>query len=319
MGPPLGASTTEAAAPAKKGRGRWFKARVILTALVLVIGFGLYLNWRNTLPATVIGEVGSGHAYLDVPIVAFYTPGLTAPGFLTSANVTFVATPSYATRFTFTWDDVRGTSLPVRFVVTPDAGSGLPGERIDAGPPDGFLFYPAGEAVPPVTSNAITYGTVNPGADGLYWKTWRIDYSVREMSVHDWLQDDHWLEVDYSITGVFAEIGMMPAANTTHPQPADLVPIGGPLNVSYQAGFPWAYGWTLRNTAMPPGPFTHSVGSVAFSGGTAGTIEANLTSAFTWGPNDKYEIRASGSGPAVLSLQVYVDMRFGSLLVEPLR
>lgn len=303
-------------APKKKGR-RWsFRVRVVLAALVLLIGFTLYFNWRNQLPPTEVAELGSGRAYLDVPIAAFYTPSLSVAGFVTSANVSFVATASYATRVTFTWKDVRGTNLPVHFVVT----SAMVGssERIDAGPSNGFLFLPVGQPVPPTTSSRTTYSTTKPGSDGLFWETWRMEYKVREMSVHDWLQDDHWLEVDYTITSVFAEIGYMPAANVTHPQADDLVPIGGRLNVSYQAGFPWSYAWTIHNVAMPTGPFIHAVGGVALDAGTAGTIRANLTSAFEWGPNDDNEIHASGSGPANLSLQVYADMRFGSLVVESL-
>lgn len=314
MSAPEGAPAT----PAKRGRGRWFKLRVVLAVLVLVIGFTLYLNWRNGLPPTVVGTLGSGHGFVDVPLAAFYTPNLSVPGFSTTANVSLAATPSFATHITFTWTDVRGTSLPVQLVFVPTPGSNSPGEAFGPGPSNGFLYYLDGVPAAPVTLLRTTYGTVAAGADGLVWATWRVNYSAREMSVHDWLRDDHWVEVEYSITPVLYQVGSMPAANVSHPQRGDLQPIGGPLRVSYQAGFPWSYSWTIHNVPMPPGPFTRTVGSVAFNAGSAGTVGANLTASFQWGPNDNNEVQASGSGPANLSLQVYVDMRFGSLLVESL-
>lgn len=58
--------------------------------------------------------------------------------------------------------------------------------------------------------------------------------------------------------------------------------------------------------------------SVDLNASGAVDIRANLTSSFQWGPNDDYEIRASGSGPANLSLQVCMDTRFGSLIVASL-
>lgn len=314
----MGAAGTESETSAKKGRGRWFKVRVVLAALVLLIGFTLYFNWRNQLPPTVLAELGSGRAFVDVPIMAFYTPSLSAAGFSTAANVTFTATPSYATQIAFSWVDVRGAAIPVQWVFLPNPGGNAPGEAFGSGPANGFLYYPAGEPAAPAQSAKTSYGTTNAGADGLFWETWRVDYTLREMSVHNWVQDDHWIEVDYSITPVFAQVGSMPAANVSHPQPADLRTIGAPLRVTYQAGFPWSYVWTIHSMALPSGPFTRAVGGITMDAGPAGTIQANLTSSFQWGPNDDDEVRASGSGPANLSLQVYVDMRFGSLVVESL-
>lgn len=314
----MGAPEVAPPAATKKGRGRWFKVRVVLAVLVLVVGFTLYLNWRNGLPPTVYQELGSGYAFLDVPIATFYTPSLSVAGFSASANVTFGATPTYATRIAYSWLDVRGASLPVQFVFVPNPAANSPAMAFGPGPGNGFLCYPDGEPAPPIQSTSTTYSTVNAGADGLFWETWRVNFTSREMSVHDWLRDDRWIEVDYSITPVHIEIGSMPAANVTHPNAGDLRAIGGPINVTYQAGFPWSYVWTIHNVAMPAGPFTHTAGSIAINAGSAGTILANLSSSFQWGPNDDNEVRLSGSGPANLSLQVYVDMRFGSLVVEPL-
>ncbi len=305
---------TEGSVPATKKKGsRWLKVRVILAALVLVIGFTLYLSWRNGLPPTVVQELASGQTYLDVPLMTMYTPSLAVPGFATEANVTFAASTSYATRFTFTWGAVNGTSLPVRFVMIPSPSNDS-GSSFAPAASNGFLFFPAGQASG--ATHTTGFSTVKSGAEGLVSELWRMDYVVREMSVHDWFGEDRWIEVNYALTIAYGRIGDLPAANTTAPLPGDLIPLGAPLVVSYGAGYPWSYRWSIRDVSLPAGGFHHAAGAVALDAGTAGTIHTILGCAFEWGPDDDYQIHASGSGPANLSLQLLVDMRFGSLLVK---
>lgn len=312
----ISTSPTDGPARPKKTGGRWFKVRVVLAALVLLIGLTLYFNWRNGLSPRVVQEIGTGHAYLDVAIMTIYTPSLAVPGFATGVNVSFVATTSYATRLTFTWGSVNGTSMRVRFVLTPSPLDDSNGPSFAPGPSNGFLFLPAGQPLGGVVSSMLVFGVVKPGADGVWSETWRMDYAVRKMSAHDWCSEDQWIEVDYSLTPTFVMFGYLPAANTTAPHPSDLAPLGSPLVVSYAAGYPWSYRWTIRDFSLPAGGFRHTVGTVDLDAGTVGTIRATIGSTFQWGPNDGYEIHASGSGPANLSLQMYVDIRFGSLRVE---
>ncbi len=285
---------------AAKPKRTWFKVRVVAAALVLLIGFGAWLSWRNGLPPRVIAPLSQGRVYLDVPQMTLYTfPPLQADGFYATTN--FSVTSS--TAITFTWANATGVGLPVRFVLR---DNGL----AEAGPANGFVFRPAESGA------GFRFAANKPGIGGVVYSTWAMDYEIRELAANDWLGEDRWIEVDYALAAVSSCVCDLPAANTTLPPPGTLTPVGSPVHARYDSGFAWSFSVSVHQVSLPEGPFLHSLPLVSLPAGTAGTIRVVLQSSFRWGAGDDYVMNMGASNGANVSLQLYVDTRFGSLLAE---
>ncbi len=295
-------ASAPAPSPQKKPRGAWFKVRVVIAAVLVFAAFLVYLNGRNQAPPRVLAVLSQGRAYLDVPVMTFYTPSdFGAPNLLTVTNYSFAA----SSRLSFAWFGVSGASLPVRFVLT-SSGPFL----VDAS--GGFTFSP--------TTMGLGTGATDyyPGAQAAQVAHWVMDYTVRELAVYDWLGEDRWIEVDYDLASPSGCLCNLPTANTSAPLPADLAPVGIPVNLTVDNGILWSYEVSVDTAPLPVTVFHHALPSLRFSLGGLGNISATLTSTFQWGPGADYVMRMSGTGPANVSFQVYLDTRFGSLLMEPL-
>lgn len=294
----MAVSDQETAPPKKAGRGRWFKVRVVLAVLVLVIGFTIYLNWRNSLPPTEVQRLSTGTAYIDVPLMTLFTfPSINAPGFYVRTNLSFAPSSS----FTFAWTNLSGDGLPVQFVLSPTG-------PFQTGASGGFSFSPSGFAV------GSDYAAVRPGLAGALVARWALNYTVRLMSQHDWFTDDRWLEVDYSLQEWGWSVGDLPIANTTAPSPSDLVPVSGPLQFSYGPGFAWTYGASVHDQALPQDTFSHPLPRISFEAGNLATLSAVLVSSFHWGAADDYRMTMGAADGANVTLRVFLDVRFGSLV-----
>ena len=283
--------------PAKKTRGRWFKVRVIGTVLILVIGFGLYLNWRNSLPPREVGVLSQGQLYLDVPLMTFYTFGaLDVQGFHTSVEVSFAPT----SLLVLAWEDAHAGGLPVSFVVS--SGGGF--ESAGSG---GFAFFLGGAPV-------LGPGSAQPGISAVLVSKWVLNYTVREMAFHDWLSDVPFLEVDVrpSVWG-WSEL-LLPGANTTAPSASDLAPVGSPVRGIIDPGIPWSMNLSVHDLTLPQSRFVHVLPPITFPGGSAGPVTVTLSASFSWSKADTYKTGMWGSGAVNLSYQPFVDLRFGSIV-----
>ena len=299
------ASPPEPAAPPKKRRGRWFKVRVVIAAILLLIAFLVYLNARNGMPPRVLDTFSAGTTYLDVPVMTLYTfPDL---GGLNSSVVTNYTIAS-GSQNGFAWTEEAGSSLTVRFVLLP---------------------YPEPTSIAPGSANNFSFsltawatavgGSISgSGRSGVLVAHWVMTYAVREMATYTWFGEDRWIEIDYGLSSPSWCGCALPAANTTLPFPADRVPVGPPTQGTIDAGLNWAASPSVGSLPLPVTTFHNTLPRFSFSLGSQGNVSAALESTFAWNPGSDYGMRIVISGPATFGFQIYLDTRFGSLLVEPL-
>ena len=154
------------------------------------------------------------------------------------------------------------------------------------------------------------------GAQEAYFAIWRLDYSVHEMQARRNQVNETWLQVNYSFSPRVEGTEALPAANATVPGPSDLLPVGGRVTLSYSAGLSWRYNVSIHDFVLPDSSFQHTLPSVVFNAGPEGNLTAVLSSSFTWGPAADYRLGLSGTSGVSVTLQFYLDDRFGALLVQ---
>jgi len=311
------------APPAPTGRGRPRSVLGVLSVLVVLLlatGLGVYyFVWTGPVNVAphVAKALGNGSAFFDLPFLMLYTaPPLAVKGFATSSNASYISYPDRpSANFTLTWSNVTGTSLPVVFSftssnVTARALTFVPG-------PDGKVrLLPAGVCTSPCTSDTIGYGDTNTGSMGVVAVSVAMGYNVTEMtstvnSVHA-----TWIQVAYTLTIIHFNAGVPPPfANATAPTPADLVPVGPAVPLSYPKGSSWSYDQNVHDLNLLSQSFANSLGPISIRTPGA-SLNTTLSCTFAWGPNSDYHIRLSGTNGALVTLQFYVDLRFGSLTVQ---
>ena len=285
--------------PPKKGRGRWFKVRVVIAAILLLAAFLLYMNARNNAPPRVLAVLGQGQIDLNVPVMTAYAfPNVTSPGFWAETNYTF-AGPS---TMTFRWTEVSGTSLPVRFALATGAG-----DSAFALAPDGGLNYSFG---------GISGSAGVPDQAVALVSEWVMNYTVREMATYAWFGENRWIEVDYRVTNPGWCFCDLAAAHVSPPGPGDAVAVGSPVHLIVSQSLPWNYGVSLQTVTLPVTTYENTLPSLTIPLGGQGNLTAALASSFAWGAKDGYVMRMGGTGPANVNVQVYLDTRFGSLFAE---
>ncbi len=313
---------------------RWSRRLALIVAVAVAASFGgsLYFVYGprgvptpaqppqspppdggNTSPREV-ARLGEGSVLLDFPLMTIYSaPDLKVHGFGTTAELYWSSSSTGpSTNITFEWSHATGTSLPVHFVFDP----GGPHPYFIAGPEDGFVYLAAGECSFPCLSQSEDFLTWMIGAQDAYFVVWRMDYSVHEMQAMRNHVNETWLQVKYSFSPRVGGTESLPAANATVAGPADLLPIGDPVTLSYGRGLSWRYNVSIRQFPLPDAPFRHSLPLVVFNAGSAGNLTAILSSSFAWGPAQDYRLGLSGTNGVNVTMQFYLDDRFGALLVR---
>ena len=317
--------------PPRPVRGFRGVAIVVVAAVLLSAGGALFYVLRPsgqpvaTLPPGSPPDVGNttpreirklseGQAILDVPLMTFYSaPALNVRGFGTSAELSMSSSSAGpSSSFTFVWDQVTGTNLPVRFSFDP----GPPHPYFAKGPPDGFVYLPAGECIADCLRTGWGDATQRVGAKLAYFVIWRMDYSVHEMQAMRNHVNESWLQVNFSFSPRVEGTEGLPAPNVTSPSSGDLTPVGGPISLHYGRGLPWQYNVSIHQFAGPDRAFLHSVPPVDLDAGPIGHLTAVLTASFSWGPAEDDLLGLSGSDGVNVTLQFYLDARFGALLVR---
>jgi len=311
---------------------------VILVAVVIVGPLLVLLGPRYPWEEAVLAH---GRTYIDVPLTTLYTAPSPANQTLnTSAYVNYLpgfwsdnhsATPPAFIEYR--WSSVSGTDLPVRFVMGPSFPMDQSSQFAGDGKGIWFSFYPAG-GMPRVSESSVfsplNISAVGPGNRSVAVTKWAMDYTVRKMAVLEGLIRTNFLEVDYSLTVVNRGFVVpLSDSNVTFPASADLVASGSPLSVV--PGRPMVInGNAFSGDSRPPftdyEPFYYNLTRIGLDAGSAGVLRVGLTSmneweavcehaqAPCWFQSDYWLHLTTSTSP--LWFQVYVDRRFGSLLIE---
>jgi hypothetical protein len=304
---------------------------VVISVVLFSVAGGMYYVYGPRTQATVspppvpppddgntspheVARLSEGTAILDVPMMPMYgPPALKVRGFATSVELSWSASSmGPSTNFTFQWAQVGGTDLPVRFVF--DAGP--PHPYFTEGPDDGFVYWPTGLCASPCARLSEDYLGWGIGEQSAYFAIWRMNYSVHEMEAMRNHVNETWLQVNYSFSPHVAGTETLPASETSGAGPTDLLPVGERVDLNYGRGVPWRYNVSIHQFAMPAAPFQHSLPSVVLDAGAKGHLTAVLTSSFIWGPAEDYRLGLSGTSGVNVTLQFFLDKRFGALVVQ---
>lgn len=308
---------------------------VLLVALAVVLATILLVGPRAPWEEAVLAH---GRAYLDVPLTTLYT----APP-VENVTVNTSVEVSYSSGFWlsassgvppssvfYRWFPPSGTDLPVRFVLQSSFPSDLASHFVES--VNAFDYYPAGpmptaqDGGSPIYMNASVEG---PGVQALLMAKWAMDYTVRKIGVFQGLTPSSFLEVDYTLAVLDAgSVHILASTNVTAPAATDLVASAAPRLL--QAGVPaslggLSYSVDSRAPFQDYEPFYYNDTTVALDAGPLGTLQTRLGSQSEWSttcanmtecwPTAAYTLNLAVSN-RTLMLQVYLDRRFGGLLVE---
>lgn len=349
-GSPTAPSATPPAEPAVSKRvppkpsPRWpILIGALVLASVLVIGTVLAVGPSSPWVEAVLGQ---GHITFDVPLTTVYTAPPLANGTVTtsatmsfaSGNSTCLVNPTtragscggpFGDVLPYTWSVVRGTDLPVHFVMSPEPSWLDTHRRFDDGSWSGLLYmpagptvvhdYPEGTAVPPPVVDYLNATAAGAGLAYVYVTTWAMNYTIRKMGVFQGLTWTSYLEVDYSMA--VADPGSLrplPAANVSLPASSDLWSPSQTL--TWQAGstFAWTGVNALASFNVPPPPVPYSAPSyfhynltpLSLDAGSAGSLVVGLQSGY----GGSYATLFFSSDRTV-QVHLSVDMRFGSVIL----
>jgi hypothetical protein len=310
---------------------------LILVAVVIVGPVLVILN-GNPWEEAVLAH---GRTYLDVPLTTLYTaPPRTGGTVNTSVEVSYLpgfwsdnhsATPPAF--IGYRWSSVSGTDLPVRFVMGPSFPMDQTSQFSADGKGSWFTFYPAG-GMPRVSESSV-FSPLNisaggPGNRSVALTKWAMDYTVRKMAVLQGVIRTNFLQVDYSLTVVNRGFVLpLSDSNVTSPTSADLVASGSPVLVGPGRLMVINGNQFSRDSRAPfttYEPFYYNLTRIGLDAGSAGVLRVGLSSMNAWVAVCKhaqppcwfqadYWLHLSTSNGPVW-FQVYVDRRFGSLLIE---
>ena len=265
---------------------------ILIASLSLALWYSSYLGQPYE-----VGAVATGEQTVLLPLMTYYSLPSVGPRGTSETYVTF----TNATFFDFAWGNVSGADLPVHFTIRRNATATA---VFEPGAPDGFRVWPS-----PNGTESFGLGVGN--LQGVYVLDCVLNYTIRRMARQVGFGSESWLDVDYVVWSNITELSNLPYAGVSLPSAADLGPAG---NETVGLTGPWQLQRSLANFTKPAAPFRNTVGPIVLSLGSAGNLTAELTSSFTWGPNDNYEISLSDRRDTTLALTWYWDMRFGSLI-----
>ena len=283
-------------------------------AVALIVALGvidIFMPLRSPSSVRSTEFLGRGDMILHVPIMTMYTaPPL--PGQSVASNVTWSIRSTHngpSTAYVLGWRLLSGPCVTVRFVLNttfsdPNAGSIGPSETRDE-----FSYYPAGTCGLGCTERGLEQKVGGLGVADVVHVIWKMTYAVLNVTETSGAARSSFLEVDYSLSPMGSVGEPMPAANVSRPSAKDLasvaienVPAGNQITIS------------ARGLPQVPNVFSHDATTAAFDAGRLGTLTAHLTTQYSWSSVDDY--RLSFSTTTNVSLQFFLDLRFGSLLIE---
>jgi hypothetical protein len=308
---------------------------VVLVALAVVLATILLVGPRAPWEEAVLAR---GRTYLDVPLTTVYTaPPVENATVNTSVDVSYssglwlsASSGVPPSSVFYRWFAPSGTDLPVRFVLQSSFPSDRASHFVES--TDAFDYFPAGLMPTPQGGGSPSY--VNASVEGagvqyVLMTKWAMDYTVRKMGVFQGLAPSSFLEVDYTLSVLDAgSVHLLTSTNVTAPAAADLVASAAPRLLD--AGVPaslggLSYSVDSRAPFQDYEPFYYNDTTVALDAGPLGTLQTRLGSQSEWSttcanmtqcwPTAAYTLSLSVSNHTVW-FQVYLDRRFGSLLLE---
>jgi hypothetical protein len=255
--------------------------------------------------------LGQGEDVMDVPLMTLYTaPAI--PGERVDTTVSWTVrsrSEGPSTAYLFRWNPVSKALFPIRFILNTSELNGTVADGRIAPVENGFVLHPAGVCGSGCNELRITSSLGGAGLHNIFFEKWRVRYTVSNVTEAYGSSRTSFLEVRFSVTRSGTYGIEMPAANVSLPRPDEIATI-----FTEQM---WS-GETIQIQAPvdPPVPtvFRHNGTSLGFDAGRLGILRARLDSVFSWGSKDDY--RLSFSSSTNTTLQVAIDLRFGSMLVR---
>ncbi len=295
---------------------------VVVVVIAAVIAYA-YLGTPPRSPVNVaphiVETLGNGTLYVDVPLWAWYSaPDLPLRGFATSVNISYSSYASgAATGIAFTWENLTGSTEPILFVLERRVNVTSFG-FIRPMSANAFTYLPAGECEPPCTRVGYSTGTSGGASPPtLEFAKLQMNYTVYRMAETVNSVDRLWLQVNYTFdsSGVYGGV-QLPTANVTLPAAADLVPATPALTFNGSRTSPWSLNYSAKELQPANLSFSNALPPLQFSAGSAGTLNATLTSSFRWDATSDSWVGFGAERGTTLTYQLFFDIRFGTLVVE---
>jgi hypothetical protein len=297
---------------------------VALLVVLAVVGYAIYeisiASRTVDVPPHVVAVLSNGSTLFEVPLMTMYTaPSLAIRGFTTNVSLHFESrAEGPSSNFTFRWQNVSGTSEDVRFVLD-SVGRNSSFQPIAAGPEDGFVYFPAGICSAPCDHTGWSTGMSGNELEYLLSDLWVMNYTVSRMAATVSSVEQKWVQVNYSLAWWGGLGNSLPTGNVTPPSAADLLALGGNTTIGYTRGSS-SFTPSLAGSMIPSNmSFQHSLPPVRIREGAAGNLTAVLAVRSGWNSATQYWL-GWGFGPAngggMITYRYYVDVRFGSILVQ---
>ncbi len=257
-----------------------------------------------------VAVLSQGQFDIPVPLTILATAtNVTWATVESQAQVHFTSTPTSGDEaFQFDWGLAEPATLPITFAITVPASES---EYYVGGPGGSFGYRPAGACSGTCTSRSLEIGATRPGTSFAVGAVWRFNYTVRLMSRLEGLATTRFLEVDLSPAGLETTgTSDLAGLGVSAPSAGDLQ-----LVQSFNTQSGYIFGFSTNDSAVRSRSFGFSPAPVTLDAGSQGTLSVRLSSHVHWDALTWEAVSFSGSG-GNFSVQEFMDVRFGSILIE---
>lgn len=260
---------------------------------------------------TLVRQVGSGVFNLTLPLMISHNPdNASIPNVTFASYVSFSSGYNGISAINYTWSNITGTQMPVRFLLD----SSQTGYRAGL---QWFVWWPAG-ACDTGCAERLGWSVPLENVTLVAYTTVYTSYTVYEVTLAPPLESFSWLDVVYHFGGSSTGgtyIGSFCYCDEpfTEPSAAELRAVGPPLALGMDSLRPAAYHWDVSDFVDPSEVFHAVLSPRSFNAGPYGVIRAQPVSSFSWGTASRGNFRVEGTADHNLTIQMYIDTRFGGL------